>query len=143
MSKPKASYETLEALAMAVSECDDVSPGMLPPLIRTRLSALRAETTPKLRTRAEVDAEIADAVRRNGPLPHTQHGAVWEIRGAFPERLMALCAEPTATEGERPVLECSRCGISSRLESSVSVRWDEGPRCNDCARKHPVVHCTT
>ncbi len=98
MTQPKreASRETLERLAEAAVAYHDRDERW--DELKAAMQAYRAETTPPLRTRAEVDAEIADAVRHNGPLPHTQHGAVWEIRGAFPERLMALCAEPTAPD---------------------------------------------
>jgi hypothetical protein len=102
MTRHKASPETMARLCEAALPIADALGGTRD--IHHEIAFMkaanqyRAETTPQLRTRAEADAEIAMVVRSFQPLPSVKHGAVWEIRGVFPERLMKLCSEPTAPE---------------------------------------------
>ena len=97
MTKREASRETLERLAEAVDShkllwmhanksaaWEDLSDA---------LSAYRAEITPPLRTRAEVDAEIAATIRKDR-LASRGLGMSHNTLCA----LDRLCAEPTAPE---------------------------------------------
>jgi hypothetical protein len=113
MTQPKASPETMARLCEAVSvhvrivhEASTVDQDARIrqwDKCRALVDQYRAETTPPLRSRAEVDAEIADNVR----------SSVTNARGmacddclcpegdsdnSRAERIRALCAEPTAPE---------------------------------------------
>ncbi len=109
MTRKPASRETLERLAEQATE---VASNFGRPRDAQReiefmgiVSAYLRETqAPPLRTRAEVDAEIAgitrDIVAATGESP-----GCWGIgkRTLGQEsRLVTLCAEPTAPEGETP-----------------------------------------
>jgi hypothetical protein len=61
------------------------------------VSAYRSEITPRLRTRAEVDAEIATIVRVAYGAGHI---AVTSGAVSMTRRVEELCAEPTAPEAE-------------------------------------------
>jgi hypothetical protein len=115
MTRKLASRETLERLAEAVDaygrqnhmfEAEHVTP------VREALRAYRAEITPPLRTRAEVDTEIALIVRAIVAATGESPGC-WGIgkRTLGQEsRLVTLCAEPTAPEGETPEPAREYCG---------------------------------
>ncbi len=120
--KPVVSRETLERLAKAVDawygmETTEQQPGWCDEskeMFRT-LSAYRAESTPKLRTLAEVDREIGALLRED-----VAHGPGIDCLGYDPtaKKLRLLCVERVAPEPEKPPgkpvvriqWQCSSCG---------------------------------
>lgn len=94
--------------------------------LRRLLDQLRSECRIPLRTRAEVDAEIAAYVRNHvktyGPLNYT-----WD-------RINELCAEPTA---EPHTDKCEGCGLLKEQEPTVCQRNLLANRvfCNDCTKR--------
>lgn len=104
MTKRQASRQTLERLAEAADryvgpngERMGSNDGIE---LAAYVSAYRAEITPPLRTRAEVDAEIVRHARSTYD-PHTLEADGYGV-------LAELLREPTAPEGHRP--KCIRCG---------------------------------
>jgi hypothetical protein len=89
-TKRRAPIEVLEQLAMAV--CEDEDHGRLMDIsehCRTALRNLRAATA-QVRTRVEVDAEIADVVRMLADI-----GAIPGMAKSNADELYRLCREPT------------------------------------------------
>lgn len=88
--------------------------------LRAALDAFRAEATVKLRTRAEVDAEIARTVR----VMRERHGTIPAIIPIGEQtELLGLCAEPTA----EPPIDCEfpeadPCGCEAELALRERLR---------------------
>lgn len=102
MTTPEIPRELLERIAAELDKSMplDVNPELLPTLIR-EYRAAKAAAEPKLRTRSEVDADIALIIRRVVRPDDTDTAAdsgTWD-------RVRALCAEPT-----RPDPAPERCG---------------------------------
>ncbi len=130
MTQRKASPETMARLCEAVDR--EVQAGRFAsPALETPLARYRAQTTPPLRSRAEVDAEIAGVIRDWGG------GSMGPFGADRFHKLQCLIAEPTAPEpapsAEKRFLTCAGCGLTRDQEPSVAVRWDERPRCNNCS----------
>lgn len=99
------------------------------------LSAYRAAAAP-LRTRQEVDAEIAETVRDiceyNGTIP-----AIMPIDGQ--QKLKRLCSEPTADEPapreptrSEPTAEPCGCEESEALRARIAAAIQELSRSHQC-----------
>jgi hypothetical protein len=107
MTHPKreASRETLERLARALDTHHLDAPVSGDRMLMDALTAWRAEIAPRLRTRADVDAEIATICR-------VAYGAgnIAVVSGAvnMSNRIEKLCAEPTAPEAET-LVDCDVC----------------------------------
>jgi hypothetical protein len=91
MTQRKASPETMARLCEAIDQRLRRTGAEPPHEWAAELAAYRAETTPPLRSRAEVDAEIVTEARLYWAGPRT----ATPLRE---RRLNALCAEPTAPE---------------------------------------------
>ena len=94
MTRKPASRETLERLARALDTHHLDAPVSGDRMLMDALAAWRAEITPPLRTRAEVDAEIANLMRG------VYRAGVGAVSYSADEslRLSRLCTEPTAPE---------------------------------------------
>ena len=71
--------------------------------VKSALLAYRAEITPPLRTRAEVDAEIAGIVRDWGG------GSMGPFGADRFHRLQSLIAEHTVPDGDALAWDCPNC----------------------------------
>ncbi len=93
MTPSQARIDAALRLARAVDIMDREYPGESTPRVSEALSAYRA-TLPRLRTRAEVDADLVHQLRRYAKLTieHRDRSNLW------PD-IERLCAEPTAPEG--------------------------------------------
>lgn len=96
--------ESVDAAARACDALDGTPPDVFQRTFNARCQALEAyrATLPKLRTRAEVDAEIATLVRdyhQHITRPGWKETPDWDSFSDGEKRdLNRLCAEPTAPE---------------------------------------------
>lgn len=102
MTARRAPIEVLERMAEIAAETwEGVADEQLPSVVRATVSAYRAATTP-LRTRAEVDAEIATLVRdyhRHITRPGWKKLPDWDSFSTEQTNdLNRLCSEPTRDE---------------------------------------------
>jgi hypothetical protein len=126
MTRKPASRETLERLAEALA-ANIRGPGPWDAVSKA-LHAYEAETTPPLRTRAEVDAEIvkhARVVYIPEVLRHDGYGV-----------LADLLQEPTAPEGEK-CPACHLCGRTMTPLASIGGGASMGWGCFCCVETNP------
>jgi hypothetical protein len=96
MTQPKASPETMARLCEAIDR--EVQAGRFAsPALETPLARYRAETTPPLRSRAEVAGQTLEALQRYLRVSETSHDCSGTM-GALWTHLEELGAEPTAPE---------------------------------------------
>jgi hypothetical protein len=134
----KASPETMARLCEAV---DRYFGQAIHSDVADELRAYRAETTPPLRSRDEVALEFMTKIgcSAHDGGPGKRDALTFNVPNGVtvPELLTLLLefdrAPEPAPAAEKPFLTCVDCGLTRDQEPTVAVRWDERPRCNDCA----------
>ncbi len=119
MTQPKASPETMARLCEAIDQRLRRTGAEPPQEWAAELAAYRAETTPPLRSRASVDAELVAVIRA-----WAGRRILQQVEG---DRIRALCVEPTAPE-LAPDKWTADCGCRC-----VSSGPEKCPGCHLCS----------
>ena len=136
MTPNQARIEAALRLADAVTTAQNRG-WTLPDCVEGQWHAYRA-TLPKLRTRAEVDAEIATVIRdyhRHITRPGWKEQPDWDSFSVGQKNeLNQLCAEPTAPEEPTPLQQAARQALD-RMEASDPPDPCGCDQSNDLSRK--------